>query len=82
MALTPFAVEAREAIASHRAELDDVLRRYDAHNPRLFGSVARGDATANSDIDVIVDLSPMSGNVLMRLSGLSEEFGRVLGLRV
>lgn len=82
MTLTPFAAEAREAIASHRAELDDVLRRYNASNPRLFGSVARGDATTNSDIDVIVDLNPMSGNSLMRLAGLSEEFQGVLGLRV
>ena len=82
MTLTPFAAEAREAIASHRAELDDVLRRYNAHNPRLFGSVARGDANANSDVDVIVDLAPTSGNSLMRIAGLSEEFRRVLGLRV
>lgn len=82
MALTPFAAAAREAIASHRAELNDVLLRYNAHNPRLFGSVARGDATANSDIDVIVDLAPMPGNSLMRLAGLSEEFRRVLGLQV
>lgn len=82
MALTPSAAEAREAITSHRAELDDVLRRYHAHNPRLFDSVARGDATANSDVDVIVDLTPMSGNSLMRLAGLSEEFRCVLGLPV
>lgn len=82
MTVTPFAAEAREAISSHRVQLDEVLRRYDASNPRLFGSVARGDATANSDIDVIVDLTPMSGNSLMRLAGLTEEFRRVLGLPV
>jgi len=58
------------------------MRRYNASNPRLFGSVARGDATTNSVIDVIVDVNPMSGNPLMRLAGLSEEFQRVLGLRI
>jgi len=82
MAMSPFAAEAREAITSHRADLDDVMRRCNASNPRLFGSVARGDATTNGDIDVIVDVNPMSGNPIMRLAGLSEEFQRVLGPRV
>ncbi|MEO6885874.1 MAG: nucleotidyltransferase domain-containing protein [Jatrophihabitantaceae bacterium] len=40
----------------HRGALDEVLRRYDASNPRLFGSVARGDVTSFSDIDVLVEL--------------------------
>ena len=34
--------------------MDVILRRYRAANPRLFGSVARGDATADSDIDVLI----------------------------
>ena len=34
----------------------EVLRRYDAVNPRLFGSVARGDARDGSDLDLLVDL--------------------------
>ena len=62
--------------------MDEVLRRYGASNPRLFGSVARGDATTDSDIDVLVDLDPAGGNSLMRLAGLSEEFRHVLGVDV
>ncbi|WP_166844566.1 nucleotidyltransferase family protein [Isoptericola sp. BMS4] len=68
----------RETIAAHREELDRVLRRYRARNPRLFGSVARGDAMSASDIDVLVDLEPEGGNALMRVAGLGEEFSRVL----
>lgn len=72
----------RRAIEFHRSALDEVLRRYGAHSPRLFGSVARGDATLRSDIDVIVDLEPMGGNDLLRVAGIGEEFSRILGVRV
>lgn len=41
--------------------------------------MARGEATPNSDIDVLVDLDPADGRVLMRLGGLTEGFRRVLG---
>ena len=82
MTVTDAAADAREAVAARREQLDEVLRRYGASNPRLFGSVAHGDATTDSDIDVFVDLHPAGGNPLMRLAGLSEEFRRVLGIDV
>ena len=48
----------REVITTNRAALTDVLSRYGADNPRIVGSVARGDAGATSDIDLLVDLEP------------------------
>lgn len=72
----------RELIAAHRGELDAVMQRYGARNPRLFGSVARGDATRDSDIDILVDLDPAEGNILFRAGGLNDEFRRILGLDV
>lgn len=80
MTVSNAAADAQEAVAARREQLDEVLRRYGASNPRLFGSVARGDATTESDIDVLVDLDPAGGNQLMHLAGLSEEFTRVLGV--
>jgi hypothetical protein len=59
-----------------------VLSKYDASNPRLFGSVARGDAREDSDIDLLVDLAPGAGNELMRVSGISEELSTLVGVRV
>lgn len=59
-----------------------MLRRYGASNPRLFGSVARGDAGPDSDIDLLVDLDPGGGNPLMRVAGMSEELSLLLGVRV
>jgi uncharacterized protein len=69
----------RAKISAHREDLQESLNRHAATNPRLFGSVARGDATSESDIDIIVDLLPGGANPLMRLAGLSEEFRLILG---
>ena len=72
----------RAEIAARRGALDEILHRYAATNPRLFGSVARGDATASSDVDLLVDLLPGGGNELLRVSGIAEELSLVLGRRV
>lgn len=50
---------------------DDILRLATAHgarNVRVFGSVARSEADAASDIDLLVDLEP--GRGLLDLGGL------------
>jgi predicted nucleotidyltransferase len=59
----------------------DILRiaaGYGASNVRIFGSVARGDASPSSDIDFLVDLAPDRtlmdlGGLLMDLSALLDE---------
>ncbi|WP_225978151.1 nucleotidyltransferase family protein [Gandjariella thermophila] len=63
-------------------EVLSVLRCYRASNPRLFGSVARGDAGPESDLDILVDLDPEGGNPLLRIAGTSEELTGLLGVRV
>lgn len=72
----------RAAIAANRVALTEALGRYGASNPRLFGSVARGEAGETSDVDVLVDLDPEAGNPLLRVAGLGEELSRILGVRV
>lgn len=70
----------RQLLDTHRDEFMSLLARYQATNPRLFGSVARGTAHEGSDIDILVEMDPADGNLLMRASGLMEEarilFGR------
>ena len=51
-----------------------------AHNVRVFGSVARGDATKTSDIDLLVDLDKGVG--LLDLIGLENELRDLLGVDV
>jgi len=72
----------RAAIVRHRGVLAAILDRYAAANPRVFGSVARGDAGPDSDIDLLVDLLPGGGNELLRVSGIAEELSDLLGMRV
>ena len=45
-----------QQIRDRKYELMPILVRYGAMNPRVFGSVARGQETAASDIDLLVDL--------------------------
>jgi len=61
----------------------DVLRiagKYGARRVRIFGSVARGEADSQSDIDFLVDLDP--GRSLFDLGGLQFELEALLGCPV
>lgn len=76
---TPSTLALRGILEVHRADFDALLAKYGATNARLFGSVARGDANEGSDIDILVEMDPADGNVLMRASGLMEETRALFG---
>lgn len=61
-------------------QIHDITKRYGAHNIRLFGSMARGTATASSDIDLLIDLAP--GRDLFDLIGIKQEIEAVTGFKV
>ena len=71
----------RAALTQQADHIAALLKRYGASNPRLFGSVARGDAE-DSDLDLLVDLVPGAGNELLSVAGLAEELSVLLGVRV
>lgn len=48
----------------------------------LFGSVARGDATPSSDVDLIVDYDPSSNFNLFDLSSVHRQLSDRLGVNV
>ncbi len=54
--------------------------RYGAYNVRVFGSVARGEATPDSDVDFLVDLQP--GRSLLDLGGLLMELQDILACEI
>lgn len=66
---------ARE-LRRHRRELIEAARAHGARNLRVFGSVARGEDTPDSDIDLLVDLAP--GRTLLDLAGLREDASEIL----
>ncbi|WP_182359243.1 nucleotidyltransferase family protein [Tomitella gaofuii] len=72
----------RTILEGRRADILAVLERYRATNPRIFGSVARGDDHPGSDIDLLVDLDVGGGNPLLRVAGLADELSLLLGTRV
>ena len=71
--MTPETLALRELLVARRDEFQVLLDGYGATNPKLFGSVARGTASAGSDIDILVEVDPAEGSLLMRASGLLEE---------
>lgn len=63
-----------------RKAIIDTAARRGAHNVRVFGSVARGEDTADSDIDLLVDLD--NGVGIVDLAGLKRELTDLLGADV
>ena len=55
---TPDTLRLRALIDANRGEVSKLFDEYGATEPRLFGSVARGEAGPHSDIDILVTLDP------------------------
>jgi predicted nucleotidyltransferase len=69
-----------ESLRRLSAEIAAVAERRGASNVRVFGSVARGDADASSDVDLLVDLDP--DRSLFDLGGLLMDLTELLGTDV
>ena len=67
-------------IRRHRRKMNAAAAQRGATNLRVFGSVARGEDTEASDIDLLVDLAPGTG--LLGLIGLQRELAELLGTKV
>ncbi|WP_159950556.1 nucleotidyltransferase family protein [Rhizobium sp. 18065] len=69
-----------EMLEKNRVAIREATKRNNAANPRVFGSVARGEDQPGSDIDILVD--PLPGTTLFDLGGLLEELQVLLGCKV
>ena len=67
-------------LRSHRDELRAAAASYGVANVRVFGSVARGEDTADSDIDLLVDLPP--GASLFTVARLQRDLEAILDAHV
>ena len=47
-----------ELLKAKRDQILQIAARHGAFNVRVFGSVARGDARPDSDVDILVDAGP------------------------
>jgi predicted nucleotidyltransferase len=73
-------VTLNELRSQRREEILRLARRRGAHHVRVFGSVARGEANQDSDLDLLVLWEP--GRDLLDHAGLVQNLQELLGVRV
>ena len=69
-----------QLLEERRAEIKRIAAKHGAHNVRVFGSVARGEAGPNSDVDLLVDTGSTTSSWFP--AGLIVELEDLLGRRV
>jgi predicted nucleotidyltransferase len=69
-----------ELLQDRREDILRIAAQHGAHNVRVFGSVARGEARPDSDVDLLVELEP--GRSLLDLGGLLMDLQTLLGRKV
>lgn len=70
-----------ETLRSDRKhEILESARRHGAHNIRVFGSVARGEANEKSDLDLLVSWEP--GRSLLDHAELAQDLEELLGVKI
>jgi len=70
----------RDLIRGKRAEILRIAAEHGARNLRVFGSAARGEDEASSDIDLLVDFDP--GTSLLTHARLIVALEDLLGRKV
>ncbi len=69
-----------QILQKRRDEIRRIILAHDAVNPRVFGSVARGEDNEQSDLDVLVD--PIDGKTsLVTLIHLKRALESALGVK-
>jgi hypothetical protein len=70
----------QEVLKTRREEILRIAARRGARNVRVFGSVARGQAGPQSDLDLLVEFEP--GRTLLDRVGLMQDLEDALGCKV
>jgi uncharacterized protein len=69
-----------EALPQYRERIRQLVLQAGMSNPRVFGSVLRGEDTEESDLDILVDPAPRAS--LLDLAGLQLEIEAQTGVKV
>lgn len=73
-------MEIYDVIKSKREEILKTASNYGAYNVRLFGSVARGESYAGSDVDFLVSIE--DDRNFLDVVGLWQDLEEMLGCKV
>ena len=74
------AVITNSLLKNKRVEMLKIAANHGAEDMRIFGSVARGEATQTSDLDVLLKLAP--GRSLLDLIAIKQDLEDLLGCSV
>jgi hypothetical protein len=69
-----------EALPQHRETIRQLVLQAGMANPRVFGSVLRGEDREDSDLDILVDPAPRAS--LLAMERLQAQLAKVTGLKV
>ncbi|RRR70886.1 MAG: DNA polymerase subunit beta [Candidatus Viridilinea halotolerans] len=73
-------MDTQNILQAHREAIALIARRHGVTRIRVFGSVARGEATAQSDLDLLIETGPETSAWFP--AGLILELEQLLGRRV
>jgi predicted nucleotidyltransferase len=69
-----------EDLRARREEILEIAERYGVYDIRVFGSLLHGDATPESDVDLLIKME--KGRSLFDLGGFVYDMTELLGRRV
>ena len=69
-----------EALKLHRDRIREIALSHRVTNPRVFGSVLRGEDTEESDLDILVE--PTAQTTLMDIAKIEVELNQLLQIQV
>jgi predicted nucleotidyltransferase len=72
----------RESVLKKLSENRRLLKAYGIKGIRLFGSLARGEARAESDVDLLVEFESSAHIGMFEFSRLRRELSQLLGCEV
>ena len=73
-------MSAIEALRARQSEICSIAAKHGAGNVRVFGSVVRGEAGVNSDVDILIDI--IGPTTPWFPGGLLADLEKALGQRV
>lgn len=74
-------VTINQNIQVSQEKIKEICQKYHIRRLAFFGSVLRGDFSAKSDVDVLVEFAPNHTPGFFTFSRIAEEFSKILGGR-